>query len=103
MDSTTRGSCRMSGIGRARGGQSYLSALFATSAVALMAMAGAAAAQTAPAPADSNATALTEIVVTGSRIRSEGFTAPTPTQALGQADLERAAQPNIFTAITQLP
>ncbi|MFZ0269226.1 TonB-dependent receptor plug domain-containing protein [Caulobacter sp.] len=94
----------MSGIGRARGGHSYLSALFATSAVALMAMAGAAAAQTAPAPADtSNATALTEIVVTGSRIRSEGFTAPTPTQALGQADLERAAQPNIFTAITQLP
>jgi iron complex outermembrane receptor protein len=46
---------------------------------------------------------VTEIVVTGTRIRSTGFTAPTPTQVLGQADLERAAQPNIFTAITQLP
>jgi iron complex outermembrane receptor protein len=46
---------------------------------------------------------VTEIVVTGTRIRSTGFTAPTPTQVLGEADLERAAQPNIFTAITQLP
>jgi iron complex outermembrane receptor protein len=58
--------------------------------------------QTAPA-ADARRHGLTEIVVTGTRIRSTGFTAPTPTQVLGQADLERAAQPNIFTAITQLP
>jgi len=96
----------MIGVGRARGGASYMSALFATSALAFIVAAGSAGAQTAP-PAPSSdepaATALTEIVVTGSRIRSEGFTAPTPTQMLGQADLERAAQPNIFTAITQLP
>ncbi|GGL23481.1 TonB-dependent receptor [Caulobacter rhizosphaerae] len=80
--------------------------MFATSAVAVLLSAGAASAQTepAPAPADpASATALSEIVVTGTRIRSTGFTAPTPTQVLGQADLERAAQPNIFTAITQLP
>ncbi|MDR6529448.1 outer membrane receptor protein involved in Fe transport [Caulobacter rhizosphaerae] len=83
-----------------------MNALFATSAVAVLLSAGAASAQTepAPAPADpASATALSEIVVTGTRIRSTGFTAPTPTQVLGQADLERAAQPNIFTAITQLP
>ncbi|KRA64182.1 TonB-dependent receptor [Caulobacter sp. Root656] len=87
-------------------GPSFLSALFATSAVAVFLSAGAASAQTepAPTPADpASATALSEIVVTGTRIRSTGFTAPTPTQVLGQADLERAAQPNIFTAITQLP
>ncbi|HWW26572.1 MAG TPA: TonB-dependent receptor [Caulobacter sp.] len=96
----------MSVVGRARGGSSFLSALFATSAVAMIVSAGSASAQTAPAPEASepaSATALSEIVVTGTRIRSTGFTAPTPTQVLGQADLERAAQPNIFTAITQLP
>jgi iron complex outermembrane receptor protein len=96
----------MSVVGRARGGSSFLSALFATSAVAVIVSAGSASAQTAPAPEASepaSATALSEIVVTGSRIRSTGFTAPTPTQALGQADLERNAEPNIFTTIAQLP
>jgi iron complex outermembrane receptor protein len=93
----------MSALGRTRRGSPFLTVLFATSAVAMIASAGAAAAQTAPAPSEPAATALTEIVVTGTRIRSTGFTAPTPTQVLGQADLERAAQPNIFTAITQLP
>jgi iron complex outermembrane receptor protein len=94
----------MSAVGRARGGIALLSALFATSAVAIIVAAGSASAQTAPAPpAEPSATALTEIVVTGSRIRSTGFTAPTPTQALGQADLERNAEPNIFTTIAQLP
>jgi iron complex outermembrane recepter protein len=94
----------MSAGGRARGGLPFLNALFATSAVALVGMAGVANAQTAePAAPEAPAATVSEIVVTGSRIRSTGFTAPTPTQALGQADLERAAQPNIFTAITQLP
>ena len=90
----------MSVVGSARGRSPMMSALLATSAVAMVLTAGAAQAQTAQ---DSGATSLSEVVVTGSRIRSEGFTAPTPTQALGQAELERAAQPNIFTAITQLP
>ncbi len=95
----------MSALGRMRGGSPFLKVLFATSAVAMIVSAGAASAQTAQAPASPEpaATALTEIIVTGTRIRSTGFTAPTPTQVLGQADLERAAQPNIFTAITQLP
>jgi outer membrane receptor protein involved in Fe transport len=82
-----------------------LNALLATSAFVTIVAGGAAHAQTAQTPPTpgSEDSVVTEIVVTGSRIRSEGFTAPTPTQMLGQQELERAAQPNIFTAITQLP
>ena len=87
-----------------QGGSSFLKALLATSAVATIMAGGSAYAQAAQAPAASNdSSVVTEIVVTGTRIKASGFTAPTPTQVLGQADLERAAQPNIFTAITQLP
>src|SRR4051812_21645301 len=97
----------MSAVDRGRGGSFSLSGLFASSAVglAMIASAGSAHAQAAPAaaPSDPAATSLSEIVVTGSRIRSGGFTAPTPTQALGQADLERNAEPNVFTTIAQLP
>ncbi len=90
----------MSAVGSTKGGSFLQNALLATSAVAMVMAAGAASAQTAPA--DPSAT-VSEIVVTGTRIRSTGFTAPTPTQVLGQADLERSAEPNVFTAITQLP
>ncbi len=95
----------MSALGGARRGTAFLSALLASSAFVAIAGGGLAKAQEAQAapPADSPANALSEVVVTGTRIRSTGFTAPTPTQVLGQADLERAAQPNIFTAIVQLP
>jgi iron complex outermembrane receptor protein len=93
----------MSAVGSTRGGSSLLSALLATSAFATILSAGAAQAQTAPAAATPDTSVVTEIVVTGTRIRSSGFSAPTPTQVLGEADIERAAQPNIFTAITQLP
>lgn len=44
-----------------------------------------------------------DIVVTGSRIRSSGFSAPTPTQVLGAADIAKNAEPNVFTTIAQLP
>ena len=44
-----------------------------------------------------------DIIVTGSRITSSGFSAPTPTQVIGARELAKLAQPNIFTAITQLP
>ncbi len=43
------------------------------------------------------------VVVTGTRITSGGFSAPTPTTVLSADDLEKVAQPNIFTAITRLP
>jgi iron complex outermembrane receptor protein len=47
--------------------------------------------------------AVADIVVTGSRITSSGFSAPTPTQVIGAADIAKLSQPNIFNAITQLP
>ncbi|SEN44610.1 TonB-dependent Receptor Plug Domain [Sphingomonas gellani] len=44
-----------------------------------------------------------DVVVTGSRITSSGFTAPTPTQVIGAEQIARNAQSNIFTTIAQLP
>lgn len=89
----------MSAVGSTRVGSGFARALLATSAFATIMAAGSAHAQTSP----DSASSVSEVIVTGTRIRSTGFTAPTPTQVMGQADLERAAQPNIFTAITQLP
>lgn len=45
----------------------------------------------------------TTVVVSGTRITSSGFSAPTPTQVLSSDELQKVAQPNIFTAITRLP
>jgi iron complex outermembrane receptor protein len=44
-----------------------------------------------------------DIVVTGSRIVSNGFAAPTPTTVIGAAQIQANAQPNVFTTIAQLP
>ncbi|RYD26875.1 MAG: TonB-dependent receptor, partial [Lysobacteraceae bacterium] len=44
-----------------------------------------------------------DIVVTGSRIVSNGFAAPTPTTVIGAAQIQGNAQPNVFTTIAQLP
>lgn len=44
-----------------------------------------------------------EIVVTGSRITTSGFNAPTPTTVIGEEQIAANAQPNIFTTIAQLP
>lgn len=44
-----------------------------------------------------------EIVVTGSRIVSSGYNAPTPTTVIGEDQILKNAQPNIFNAIAQLP
>lgn len=44
-----------------------------------------------------------DIVVTGSRIQTSGFMAPTPTTVIGEVQIQNNAQPNIFTTITQLP
>jgi iron complex outermembrane recepter protein len=43
------------------------------------------------------------IVVTGTRITTRGFEAPTPTTMVTAEDLQKTAQPNIFTSIAQLP
>jgi iron complex outermembrane receptor protein len=44
-----------------------------------------------------------EIIVTGTRILSSGFTAPTPTTVIGEDQIANNAQPNIFNTIAQLP
>ena len=54
----------------------------------------------AAAPADQ---ALEEIVVTGSRIERSGFDAPTPTTVLDNAEIQRAAAPNIGQLVNELP
>ncbi len=64
--------------------------------------AGAARAQSATTPAPA-APAIQQIVVTGSRITSAGYRAPTPTQVLGAAQIAKNAEPNIFTTIAELP
>jgi iron complex outermembrane receptor protein len=45
----------------------------------------------------------TDIVVTGSRITTGGFTAPTPTTVIDANAIAANAQPNVFTTIAQLP
>jgi outer membrane receptor protein involved in Fe transport len=79
--------------------------LCATAALAIAWTTGAQAQTPAPpaAPADSDQTTTADIVVTGSRITSPGFTAPTPTQAIDAVQIAQNAQPNIFTTIAQLP
>ncbi|HVY79802.1 MAG TPA: TonB-dependent receptor [Steroidobacteraceae bacterium] len=54
-------------------------------------------------PAASSDADATTIVVTGTRITSSGFTAPTPTTMVTSEDLLKSAQPNLFSAVTQLP
>ncbi|WP_244501406.1 TonB-dependent receptor plug domain-containing protein [Sphingomonas gellani] len=60
---------------------------------------GAVAQDVAPAQAEPQR----DVVVTGSRIISSGFTAPTPTQVLSYEAITKNAQPNIFTTVAQLP
>jgi iron complex outermembrane receptor protein len=65
---------------------------------------------TAPnSPADGTAdqqgtsTAQPDVVVTGTRITSSGFAAPTPTTVIGEDQILKNAQPNLFNTIAQLP
>jgi outer membrane receptor protein involved in Fe transport len=57
----------------------------------------------APAPEAAANTQAGDIIVTGSRIISSGFSAPTPTTVIGSEQIANNAQPNIFTTIAQLP
>jgi outer membrane receptor protein involved in Fe transport len=79
-------------------------------AVATMALAGVAHAQATPsqpqamAPQDDAAAPRNaDIIVTGSRITTSGFNAPTPTTVIGEEQIANNAQPNIFNTIAQLP
>src|SRR5687768_17277102 len=67
--------------------------------------------QTPPVPAsppatestDNSAQGLEEVVITGTRITTTGFNAPTPTSVISAEQVVANAQPNIFTTIAQLP
>jgi outer membrane receptor protein involved in Fe transport len=49
------------------------------------------------------APAIEQIVVSSSRITSAGFNAPTPTTVLSAEDIDKQAESNVFTTITELP
>ena len=55
------------------------------------------------APEPVAATPENTVVVSGSRIAARGFNQPTPTTSLTSADLDKAAKPNIFETLTELP
>ncbi|OON63184.1 TonB-dependent receptor [Massilia sp. KIM] len=57
----------------------------------------------APTAAPANQGPVNTVVVSGSRIATRGFTQPTPTTSLSSADLEKAAKPNLFNTLTELP
>lgn len=76
-----------------------LSILIATSAAAQTVTAEAA--QTAPAGPESGP--VQEVVVTGTHIQRDGFSAPTPTTMMSSDDIQRAALPNIADFVNQLP
>src|SRR5450830_1762769 len=56
-----------------------------------------------PPPQATGATSENTVVVSGSRIAARGFTQPTPTTSLSSADLDKAAKPNIFDSLIELP
>lgn len=85
----------------------HLAALTACAVLALPALA-----QSAETPATTpdaapevnpGASVLSTVVITGSRISARGFTQPTPTTRLTASDLEKAAHPNIFQSLVELP
>jgi iron complex outermembrane receptor protein len=75
--------------------------LLATSMLALAAP-GVASAQDATAATGPGATAVEQVVVTGTRL-SGGFTTPTPVTAVGVAEMENRAPSTIADVVNQLP
>lgn len=53
--------------------------------------------------ADTSEPRITEIIVTGSRISTAGFDAPTPTTVLSEDDLRQAGRTDISATLTDLP
>jgi iron complex outermembrane recepter protein len=78
--------------------QSLLAAGVATTIVIYTAPVFAQSTANPAAPSD-----ISEIVITGSRIVSPNFSAPTPVQTISADQIAANAQPNIFTTIAQLP
>ncbi len=84
----------------------HRAALAACASLALSAQAQTTPEAAPPAPAADNHDAsniLSPVVVTGSRISAKGFTQPTPTTRIDMGDMEKAAKPNLFNALAELP
>lgn len=64
---------------------------------------GSAHAEDASASAGSVATAISEVVVTGSRVARAGFSAPTPTTVVGVQDIQRLGASNVASVLNDLP
>jgi iron complex outermembrane receptor protein len=62
-----------------------------------------ASAQSAQSTQAAQASGVEEIVVTGTRIIRDGYSAPTPVEVLSMEDLNAQAQPNIADAVNRLP
>lgn len=56
-----------------------------------------------PAAATPDSASTSVVRISGSRIAARGFTQPTPTTSLTTADLEKAAKPNLFNTLAELP
>lgn len=56
-----------------------------------------------PAAAAAEPASTSVVRISGSRIAARGFSQPTPTTSLSAADLEKAAKPNLFNTLTELP
>lgn len=74
--------------------------LFALGLACALTMTSQARAQSA---SSEDATSVAEVVVTGSRIVRDGYTAPTPTTVLGAEEIERSARVNIADQVNELP
>ncbi len=77
-------------------------ALLATAASVLVPATGAHA-QTTPETAPDATAPADDIIVTGSRVQRNGFSAPTPVTTLGVADFQRTAAHDIAVAVNDLP
>ena len=71
-------------------------ALSSSTAVLAMVMA-------APAMAQQQAQNIEQVTVSSTRITTAGFDAPTPTTVVSADEIEKQANSNVFTTITQLP
>lgn len=60
-------------------------------------------AQEAPQSGGSATASIADIVVTGTRLRTTGYDAPTPTQVISQVDIQRAAPKMIDDFLNQVP
>jgi outer membrane receptor protein involved in Fe transport len=79
--------------------------LFCSAAAAALTMATSAMAQTAPANATGpdTGTVIQEVIVTGSRIQTNGFQQPTPVTVVGQDEIQRAMPVTIANYLNDLP